>query len=139
MELRNLVAMTATCGPSPTLIKGINEREQELKGINRQLLASESDSISSQVGQVRHFVTERLGNMRGLLASDVQRAKVELAKHVSTINMLPQETGRIGHYIAVGQWNLLGGEEKRIRMVAGGCNAPNALVIPFKFQLHRIT
>ena len=112
--------MTATCGPSPTLMEGINEREQELKGIHRELLAGESKSVSSQVGGIRQFVTERLGNIRGLLTVDVQKAKAELAKHVSPIEMLPQETGRSGHYIAAGEWNLLGGEEKRVRMVAGG-------------------
>jgi hypothetical protein len=79
-ELRNLVTTTATCGPSPALIEGINEREQELKGINRQLLTTEPDSVSSQVGRIRQFVTERLGNIRELLSADVQRAKAELAK-----------------------------------------------------------
>ncbi len=74
-ELRNLVAMTATCGPSPALIEGINQREQELKAIIGQLLAGERGSVSPQVGQIRQFVTERLGNIRGLLAADAQRPK----------------------------------------------------------------
>ena len=118
-ELRNLVAMTATCGPSPALIEGINQREQELKALTGQLLAGERGSVSSQVGQIRQFVTERLGNIRGLLAADVQRAKAELARHISTIEMIPQGAGRKGHYIAAGEWDLLGREEKRVRMVAG--------------------
>jgi site-specific DNA recombinase len=118
-ELRNLVTMTATCGPSPALIEGINEREQELKSINRQLLTSEPDSVSSQARGVRQFVTERLSNIRELLSADVQRAKAELKKHISTIDMLPQQTASKGYYIAAGAWNLLGGEEKRVRMVAG--------------------
>jgi hypothetical protein len=33
--------------------------------------------------------------------------------------MLPQETGRKGHYVASGEWDLLGGGEKRVGMVAG--------------------
>jgi hypothetical protein len=70
-------------------------------------------------GQVRQFVTDRLGDIRSLLRADVQRAKAELAKHVSTIEMIPQEAGRKGHYIAAGEWDLLGGEEKRVRVVAG--------------------
>ena len=118
-ELRNLVAMTATCGPSPSLIDGINQREQELKTITRQLLASEGASVTSQVRQVRQFVTERLGNIRGLLTANVQQAKAELAKHVSTIKMFPKETGHVGHYVAIGEWNLLGAEAERVRMVAG--------------------
>jgi hypothetical protein len=43
--------------------------------------------------------------------------------------MRPQTEGKKGHYVAVGEWNLLGGyqgfgapetTEKRVRMVAGG-------------------
>ncbi len=44
-----------------------------------------------------------------LLNADVQRAKEELAKHVTGIEMVPQPKGREGHYVAVGEWNLLGG------------------------------
>jgi site-specific DNA recombinase len=119
LELRNLVTMTATCGPSPTLIEGINDRERELKAINRQLLASDADSASSQVGSVRQFVTERLSDIRELLSADVPKAKAEIAKHISTIEMLPQETAHKARYVAAGEWNLLGGVEKRVGMVAG--------------------
>lgn len=59
-------------------------------------------------GRSSQFVTERFGGFRGLLTAEVQRAKAELAKHVSTIEMLPQKEGRKGHYIAVGEWTLLG-------------------------------
>jgi hypothetical protein len=38
------------------------------------------------------------------------------------------------------EWNLLGGyglegAERRDRMVAGECNAPNALLIPYRLEL----
>ena len=66
---------------------------------------------------------------RELLYADVQKAKAELAKHVSEIRMLPQPQGKKGYYIATGEWNLSGGyaegvclqggAEKRVRMVAG--------------------
>ena len=72
-------------------------------------------------------MSERLGDIRSLLNADVKRAKAELAKHVGSIQMQPQAEGRKGHYVAVGEWNLLGGftgelegAEKRVRMVAGG-------------------
>ena len=128
-ELRNLVGTVASCGHSPALVEAINEREQELQAIARRLLTSEPDSVSSQVTRMRHFVTERLGDIRQLLYADVGRAKAELAKHVSGIQMQPQRSGRKGHYIAAGEWNLLGGcpegpalcpTEMRVRMVAGG-------------------
>ena len=128
-ELRNLVGTVASCGPSPALVEAINEREQELQAIARRLLTSEAGSVSTQVTRMRQFVTERLGDIRQLLYADVRRAKAELAKHLSGIQMQPQRSGKKGHYIAAGEWNLLGGfsegpalcpSEMRVRMVAGG-------------------
>jgi hypothetical protein len=75
-------------------------------------------------------VSERLGNIRELLNSDVPRAKEELAKHVTGIEMVPTSEGKEGHYVAIGEWNLLGGfdnaDEKRVRMVAGEGFEPSA-------------
>ena len=127
-ELRNLVSTVASCGPSPALVTAVNEREQELQAITRHLLSDETGSVSSQVTNMRQFVTERLGEIRQLLRADVRKARAELAKHVSGIQMDPQPSEKKGHYIAVGQWDLLGGygegsrpcpTEMRVRMVAG--------------------
>ena len=38
-----------------------NNREQEIKEITRQLLGTEEDSISTEVGRIRQFVTGQLG------------------------------------------------------------------------------
>jgi hypothetical protein len=129
-ELRRLVEAIATCGHSPALVEAINSREQELGEITQRLFAAEPDSVSAHLSQIRRFVPERLASIRELLNADVCRAKTELAKHVEAIRMLPQSDGRKGHYIAAGEWNLLGGyenrpeleaiAEKRVRMVAGG-------------------
>jgi hypothetical protein len=59
--------------------------------------------------------------------SDVRKAKAELQKHVTEIRMVPQLEGKKGHYIAEGEWNLLGGYGEgagnptgvHFRMVAG--------------------
>lgn len=80
--------------------------------------------MSSHVSQARQFVTEWLGNIRQLLAADVQAAKAELAKHVSGIRMVPEVEGKRGHYVASGEWSLLDGYEDsdpalRVRSVAG--------------------
>jgi site-specific DNA recombinase len=121
-ELRNLVTTVASCGPSPALVEAINSREQELKNITRQLLGTGTDSVSAHVAQARRFVAERLGDIRHVLQTDVPKAKAQLAKHVTEISMIPQPEGRKGHYIASGDWNLLGGFGEQIecvRMVAG--------------------
>lgn len=129
----------------PALVEAINEREQELNSINRRLITGQADSVSAQVNRMREFVTERLGDIRQLLCADVQRAKAELAKHVTRVQMIPQIIGKKGHYVAAGEWNLLGGfaenmdasADMRVRLVAGACNVPNALFIPFRIELAR--
>jgi hypothetical protein len=128
-ELRRLVDTAAACGHSPALVEAIGIREQELDEITQRLFTAQPDSLSAHVAKIRRFVSERLGDIRQLLNADVQRAKAELAKHVAGIQMQPQAEGKKGHYVAIGEWNLLGGyaeglgnqesAEKRVRMVAG--------------------
>jgi hypothetical protein len=127
VELGNLVGLAAKCGHSPALIEGINRLEQERKEITGELLNTEPNSISAEIGRIRQFVAGQMGNVRQLLKADVQKAKVLLKSHVSGIRMVPQVEGKKGHYVAIGEWNLLGGNEgnpeetleKRVRMVAG--------------------
>jgi DNA invertase Pin-like site-specific DNA recombinase len=128
-ELRNLVSTVASCGPSATLVDAINQREQELNEIRQKLLAGEDDSVSDQVARMRQFMTEHLSDIRQLLCADVQRARAELAKHIRAVHMQPQLNGKKGHYVATGDWDLLGerpvagkneATEMRVRMVAGG-------------------
>jgi site-specific DNA recombinase len=118
-ELGNLVSSLASCGPSTAIVEAINSREQELKEITRELVGTGSDSVSTHMAQARQFVTARLGNIRQLLASNVQKAKIELAQHVTQISMIPQREGKKGHYVADGEWNLVGGYAECVRMVAG--------------------
>jgi site-specific DNA recombinase len=125
-ELHNLVEAVAHTGPSAALVDAISERERELGGITQRLFTSQPDSVLAEIGRIRQFVSERLGNIRELLSADVERAKVELAKHVTDIRMNPEGEGKNAHYVAAGEWNLLGGygqgeagAEKRVRMVAG--------------------
>jgi hypothetical protein len=128
-ELHRLVETVAACGHSAALIEAINSQERELAEITRRLLYAEPDSVSAQVAEIRRFASERSGNIRQLLNADVQRARIELAKHVKAIQMQPNPEGKKGYYVAVGEWNLSGGYsgglnqdgvEKRVRMVAGG-------------------
>jgi DNA invertase Pin-like site-specific DNA recombinase len=126
-ELDRLICAVASVGHSPALVKAINSREEELNEITRKLFTSEPDSVSAHMSRIRQFVYERLGNIRELLYTDVPRAKAELAKHVTCIEMAPLQDGKQGHYVAIGEWNLLGGlegnlnecETERVRMVAG--------------------
>jgi len=129
-EMNNLAATAALCKvPNPTLIHQIDTRQQEFDNITRQLLGTEPDSVSAEIGRIRQFATGQLGDIRQILKVDVQKAKAELEKHISEIRMVPQVEGGKGYYVAEGEWNLLGGygedagtpPTKRIRMVAGAC------------------
>jgi hypothetical protein len=125
-EIDRLVTAVATMNYSPALVNALSDRERELADITGKIFNAQPDSVSAHVSKVRQFVTDRLGDIRQLLYSDVQKAKGELAKHVGSIEMVPQAEGKEGHYVAIGEWNLLGGFEEsetvnaeRIRMVAG--------------------
>ena len=128
-ELKRLAATAAETGPSSFLVAAIHEREQQLREITDQLLAGGTDSVDSHLSDIRRFVTQRLGDLRGLLAGEPADARRELRKHVSEIRMVPQAGEGKSHYVAEGRWNLLGNEQDsvtsdglpltQIRMVAG--------------------
>ena len=128
-ELRRLASTAAETGPSAFLVEAIHEREQQLRQITDQLLAGGADSVDAHLSDIRKFVTQRLGDLRSLLAGDPVLARKELLKHVSEIRMIPQGGEGKPHYVAEGRWNLLGNEKDsstslnavptQIRMVAG--------------------
>jgi hypothetical protein len=47
----------------PAFVKEINTRQQELDEITRQLLTTEPDSISAEIGRIRQFVTGQRGGI----------------------------------------------------------------------------
>jgi hypothetical protein len=121
-ELANLIEAIASTGHSPSMAEAIGAREGELRTITERLLGNEQHAGTPQLDELRHFVIERLMNIRTLVNSDVARARVELTKHVTRITLQPQHD----RYVAAGEWNLLGskpvtgeGEEMRVWMVAG--------------------
>ena len=109
LELGNLISLAAKCDHSPSLIEAINGLEQERRDITRQLLSTEPDSLSAEISRIRQFVSGQLGDLRSLIRTSVSKAKAELQKHISGIRMIPQIEGKKGHYVAEGEWNLLGG------------------------------
>ncbi len=125
-ELRRLAATAAETGPSAFLVEAIHEREQQLREITDQLLAQGDDSVEGHLADIRNFITERMENLRALLAGDQGPARKELLKHVSEIRMVPQAGNGKSHYVAEGSLHLLGNERDgseaiptQIRVVAG--------------------
>ena len=117
-----------TLAPNTLAVISIHQHHPELNAVGiAQQVNTEPNSISAEIGRIRQFVAGQMGNVRQLLKADVQKAKVLLKSHVSGIRMVPQVERKKGHYIAEGQWNLLGGYgekssnpgAKHVRMVAG--------------------
>src|SRR6202012_4083487 len=82
-ELRRLASTAAETGPSAFLVEAIHEREQQLRQITDQLLASGADSVHAPLSATRKFLTHSLGDLRSLLVGDPMPARKELLKHVS--------------------------------------------------------
>jgi hypothetical protein len=121
-ELGNLIGAMADTGHTPSMAEAIAERERELRTIIQHLLGNQQQAVMPQLSELRNFIIERLTNIRTLVTSDVERARVELAKHITGITLQPQD----GHYEVAGEWNVLGnqrtpndGDEMRVWMVAG--------------------
>jgi hypothetical protein len=115
-ELRRLAATAAETGPSAFLVEAINEREKQLRELSDQLLAGGANSVDAHLSDIRTFILGKMGDLRALMAGDPASARKELLKHVSEIRMMPQqvEDGK-GHYVAKGEWKLLGNEQDALR------------------------
>jgi site-specific DNA recombinase len=127
VELRRLTSAVAQSGHSAFLLEAIADREREHREITERLVASGGGSLQEEISDLKRFVTQRLANIQELLYLDIRRAKTELGKHVTHIRMVPEGPEGAKHYVAVGEWNLLGGYPGtgtpglgRVRLVAGG-------------------
>jgi DNA invertase Pin-like site-specific DNA recombinase len=109
-KLRHLVGTIEGGHYSPTIEKAIAEREQELQTIEVRLRARKP-ALEFEPAQLRSFVCGRLRDLRGLLYTDVDRARTELACHVGEITMRPVKRAGRRYYVASGEWNLLPGLE----------------------------
>jgi hypothetical protein len=76
-----------------------------LAEISDEIFFSTGNGLDAKLQDIERFVMHRLGDIHGLLAGEVQRAKAELAKHCTEITLTPE--GRT--YRISGDWNLLGG------------------------------
>jgi hypothetical protein len=112
-ELRNLTNVVAGEMDSSALRQGITEREAEISALTSKTLGRGKNSVHTQIRNLRKPVTVDLGDLRALLSTrgDAGAMRMELAKHVKEIVMLPgQEAGEIKYK---GKWDLLGDGERR--------------------------
>jgi hypothetical protein len=126
LELARLAEAVATQGPNAAVLSAMSVRESERRSIEQVLRGSGPGSIKAVIANVRELATERLKQIREVIQSQKQAARVELSKHVDRIVMRPTFEGDQAHYVAEGGWNLLGKYEGRpggalrnLEMVAG--------------------
>ena len=93
-------------GYSPALTTQLADREKEIAAITDRLLASQPNSVRSKLKDLRGFVISRLFDLRGLLNSDVMKAKTQLSHHVKAIYLHPDPAKRT--YTVSGTLDLLG-------------------------------
>jgi vacuolar-type H+-ATPase subunit I/STV1 len=107
-ELHNLMGAIAEHGHSKYMLEQIAAREREVAVITDRLLAASPGSIQMRVEEVRSFVEEGISNLRDLLNERAPLAKAELHRHLDEIRMSPSNDGKGWHYVAEGDWDLLG-------------------------------
>ncbi len=101
-----------------------------MRELSDQLLAGGTNSVDAHLADIRSFILGKMGDLRALMAGDPAPARKELFKHVSEIRMMPRQVGEgKGHYVAKGEWRLLGHQQdalkalepvhREIRVVAG--------------------
>ena len=83
-----------------------------MEHLTRDLANVQRDSVERHPGSIRDFVKAGLNNLLGLLRSDAERARAELAKYTTEIRMIPEsDTGGELYYVAEGNWSLFGGSD----------------------------
>ncbi len=135
-EIQNFMDAIAAHGHSKSMLEQISIREREVSAITDRLLAATPNSMHARVEEVRRLMEEGILNLRNLLNENAPLAKAELHRHLDEIRMSPTNEGEGWHYVAEGDWDLLGTDSNlasrrqcldwRLRMVAGVGFEPTA-------------
>jgi len=107
-EIQRFADAIARGGPLDALVEQIATREKALKAITNRLLSANSASIEGQLRELRQFVEKGISDLRSQLNRDTALAKAELQKHLSEVRMTPTKDKEDWHYVAEGNWDLLG-------------------------------
>jgi hypothetical protein len=107
-EIQRFMAAIAQGGQLEALVREVANREKELKVLSGKLLSATPGSVEIRVDSIRRFVEKGIMDLRTLLNRDVALAKAELQSHLSEITMTPAGWAKGWHYIAEGNWSLLG-------------------------------
>jgi hypothetical protein len=119
-ELTRLAEAVAQQGPLPVLMRAISSREAEIKDLDGKLLGTGPGSVMTAIDEIRFFVLSRLHDIRRVLHTNIDQARMELFNHVDRIVMRPivRDDGRF--YVAEGEWDLIGNAKGRPQKAAPG-------------------
>jgi hypothetical protein len=95
------------------------EVEAKIQDADRRMEAYKAPNQKISAEGVREYVTKALLDLRSLLHTVVDKAKLKLAQHVGELVLTPRETeagGRV--YEVTGTWRLMPEKECVISMVA---------------------
>jgi hypothetical protein len=115
----NLAEAIGRLGPQPDLLNELAAAQRELDSDDEEMFGK-GKSIDSYLAEIEALIQRRIVALRGILRSDVGRAKSELSKHCTKFEIKP--AGKPYSYIVTGDWELLGGQ--RVRTVGGGGQKP---------------
>jgi hypothetical protein len=106
-QLQRPTGAVAESGHSTSLQQAIAEREQEMAELEKSLCHEEATG-SCRIEELRQFASTRLSALPELLSADIARARSELALHIDSVKMTPNEEDGNRRYVCEGHWNLIG-------------------------------
>jgi site-specific DNA recombinase len=109
-EIQKFMAAIAEHGHSKFMLEQIATREREVAAITDRLLAVSPDSMQARIEEVRLLVEEGISNLRNMLYDKAPLAKTELHRHLDEVRMSPSSDDKGWHYVAEGDWDLLGND-----------------------------
>jgi hypothetical protein len=105
------------------LQQAIAEREQEMAELEKSLCHEEAAG-SCRIEELRQFAITRLSALPELLSTDIARARSELALHIDSVKMTPNEEDGNRRYVCEGHWNLIGSPTGFGWLPGGGFEPP---------------
>jgi site-specific DNA recombinase len=109
-EIQKFMAAIAEHGHSKYMLEQIATREREVAAITNRLLAVSPHSMQARIDDVRLLVEEGISNLRNMLYDKAPLAKTELHRHLDEVRMFPSSDDKGWHYVAEGDWDLLGND-----------------------------
>jgi DNA invertase Pin-like site-specific DNA recombinase len=106
-KLQNLVTALEGGASAPSaVLKAVSEREKAIAQLEGQIRSAAEPKPLAKVAVTSDWVQEQLGDLAGLLRSDVARAKTEFRRLNLSLSFTPTDASPRPHYVVKGQCDL---------------------------------